>query len=465
MIRSLLVTLLVLLMVGAAAAVEAAAFVYVAVPPPACAVVSPCDPPVVFVVDTASGAVVKRFFLPIHTTPEGIAISPNGAHVYVSNRASDGFGQTSITVIDARRHTLVASYAIGAAGKLAIRGDDSRVFILESTPTGGTLHAFDTTTHTIVDSVATLPGVASASSTALDRVFVLSGESQGSYQVDAYNAGTLDSLGTATLPSLRTAHGMSLSRDGLRLHVLMDIMRGFNPTTAEGLRVVLDPATLATVTSLPTPPSSQAGGDPIESTPTDELLAVALNLTDLRRFPLASTGMTSVTLPGEGLAIAVPPAEATAFVTTRPHPAVGGLNALVRVNLANGSIVQTVPLTAATRQLTTTPAGAQACGYRLDSGYASFAVGGGSNTIRLSTACEWEAFNTESWVRLSATAGSATQTNRAVRRPPTPHAPAARATETCIDEKPPTRGRGPWRFARGGHARTAACTNARSHHD
>lgn len=148
MIRSLLVTLLVLLMVGAAAAVEAAAFVYVAVPPPACAVVSPCDPPVVFVVDTASGAVVKRFFLPIHTTPEGIAISPNGAHVYVSNRAADGFGQTSLTVIDARRHTLVASYAIGAAGKLAIRGDDSRV-----TPSPGVIPTDGSTIEVLIDNV------------------------------------------------------------------------------------------------------------------------------------------------------------------------------------------------------------------------------------------------------------------------------------------------------------------------
>src|SRR6476619_5898930 len=60
-------------------------YVYVAVSAAACAQASPCAAPQVVVVDAATTEVVTRIDLPVHTSPSGIAISPDGTRLYVSN--------------------------------------------------------------------------------------------------------------------------------------------------------------------------------------------------------------------------------------------------------------------------------------------------------------------------------------------------------------------------------------------
>ena len=94
---------------GLAGAAHASGFVYTAVPAAPCATESPCAPPHVLVVDADTAAVVIRLPLPVHTQPAGMALSPDGAHLYVSNRAAEHSGVTSMTVIDARHHRLIAS--------------------------------------------------------------------------------------------------------------------------------------------------------------------------------------------------------------------------------------------------------------------------------------------------------------------------------------------------------------------
>ena len=396
-----------LFVIANAALTSAADFVYVAVPAPACSV-APCAPPEVVVIDGDTGGRVIGLPLPVGTMPVGIAMSRDGAHLYVSN--FDGT-TGSLTVIDARRHVVLASYPTGqsVAGPLAIRGDDSRVFIRHSDPILGGLSAFDTASHTIVDSTATAPGsISIAASSSLDRVFVLFGAWRGvtPIEVRAYDAATLDDLGAGALPPFRNPTGMSLSRDESRLHVLLDVMQGFNPSTSAGARVVLDPATLATTGALQTAPGAQASSDPIESTATGRLLAVGRNLMVLRSFPLASESMSSVALSGEGLAVAVGSGDTRAYVTTRPHPQAGGTNALATVNLSTMSVVRTTPLGASALHLTTTPPGAQACSYRLDAAYRSFSSAGGTASLRLTTTCAWDARSNASWVRVGTTSGA-----------------------------------------------------------
>ena len=121
------------LLVGLAAATDASAsgFVYAAVPAVACAAASPCAPPELLVLDADTSLIVLRLPLPVHTVPAGLAISPDGRHLYVSNRATEFDGVTSMTVIDARRHAIVGTFPTGAnvAGPLAVRADDSQVFL------------------------------------------------------------------------------------------------------------------------------------------------------------------------------------------------------------------------------------------------------------------------------------------------------------------------------------------------
>ena len=58
--------------------------------------------------------------------------------------------------------------------------------------------------------------------------------------------------------------------------------------------------------------------------------------------------------------------------------------------------------------VTSTPAGAQTCSYRLDRAHSSFPVNGGSGSIRLTTTCDWEASSSEPWAQISTTAGAGT---------------------------------------------------------
>lgn len=105
-----------------------------------CTDATPC-PPHVRVFDAATGEVVVTIPLPSGAVPEGMALSHDGSHLYVSGRSATAGGAASLTVIDARHHTAIASYALGANdfGELAVRGNDSRVHIMgRSSPPMGT---------------------------------------------------------------------------------------------------------------------------------------------------------------------------------------------------------------------------------------------------------------------------------------------------------------------------------------
>ena len=179
---------------GLAGAAHASGFIYTAVPAAPCATESPCAPPHVLVVDADTSAVVIRLPLPVHTQPAGMALSPDGAHLYVSNRAAEHSGVTSMTVIDARHHRLIASYILptAEAGLLAVRGDDSHVFIANALR----LSLFRTSTHDIAGSVQLpVPLASIAAGSTLDRVFVLQQPATiGGAVLSAFDAGTLAPL-------------------------------------------------------------------------------------------------------------------------------------------------------------------------------------------------------------------------------------------------------------------------------
>ena len=64
---------------------EASGFVYVAVPAQGC-LPTPCATPLLVVVDASTMRTVIRIPLPAGTVPVAIAMSPDGGHLYVSNR-------------------------------------------------------------------------------------------------------------------------------------------------------------------------------------------------------------------------------------------------------------------------------------------------------------------------------------------------------------------------------------------
>ncbi|MEO7272177.1 MAG: BACON domain-containing carbohydrate-binding protein [Vicinamibacterales bacterium] len=384
---------------GIAATAQASGFVYTAVPAVPCAVEAPCAAPYVLVVDADTVKPVIRLPLPVHTTPAGIALSSDGAHLYVSNAAAELSGVTSMTVIDARRHGVVGTYPLptGDSGLLAVRGDDTKVFIGTR---ASRLSVFDTGTHTLSLSVP-LAGpfvVSMAVHTALDRLFVLEGYGVPGGAIDSFDAGTLARLGGIPGDGSRVSVTMYLTRDERELRVL----RGTSIArpTIGGQWLTIEPDTFTIVSS----GFGEYRPGPHGDVPTTDERLAGLSEGYLDRGTLAD-----VLLPGRPLALTIPN-ERRAFVTTAVlFPSAGrpGAETLTAVDLTANAVVGTLPLSpAASSLLTSTPQGAQACAYRLDTHDSSFAVWGGTATLRLTTGCDWDVTSSEPWVHLSVEHGA-----------------------------------------------------------
>ncbi|HET9377945.1 MAG TPA: YncE family protein [Chthoniobacterales bacterium] len=67
----------------------------------------------VAVLDTTSNTIVKT--VPVGTSPSGLAVTPDGAHVYVSNQ-----GSNTVSVIDTASDTVVATVPVATPGAISI---------------------------------------------------------------------------------------------------------------------------------------------------------------------------------------------------------------------------------------------------------------------------------------------------------------------------------------------------------
>lgn len=399
-----------------------AGYVYVAVPAVECALVSPCAPPKLVVVDGATALQVLTIDLPVHTVPKGMAISPDGRHLYVSNLAIEPGGQTSITVIDATRHVAIATYPLGTrqAGPLAVRGDDSRVFMLldavdpavpaSDPPSVATLAAFDTASHAVVQAVTLgLPATAVVVNSELDRVYVAGIDTTSNLsgtRITAYEPESLAETDRANISATARPVGLALSRDQRTVFAHTDQPTFLGP---RGTSVsLLDAATLDVVTTLETQTFSP--GDPVHSARTREVVMSESRISLDTRSRLA--------LPeGPFSAVTIEPSEHRAFGIGQPAR-ISNQFPLKAIDLDTNTVVGFVLMPPARRDervlMVSTPQGAPSCTYRLDhrsvsftrSGDASIPAGTGGAIVHLTTDCAWQAMpGSTSHVHLSPSSG------------------------------------------------------------
>jgi DNA-binding beta-propeller fold protein YncE len=386
-------------------AASSSGYVYVTVAASACAQASPCASPRVLVVDAATAEVATSIDLPVHTAPRGIAISPDGTRLYVSNFGAEFGAANSLTVIDARHNVLVSTVSLSSAqyGRLAVGADPSRVFLLAST--NQTLYAIDASTGQEIGSVAVsgFPHQLAASAP-LNRVFVggsINGANSGA--IYAYDADTLAELAhqlASTIIDFRA------SRDGLRL---FDVRRNFNRPSNGTFGSAIDASTFAVLGSYqPVWPVAA----PIDLT-ADELVTVGNRI--------ASTGTTftmegfvsrftlSGAAPGGGSGSL--PTLPTLGDFTLPSPGnrvfAMASTALLVIDINPASLVKTIPFSGL---LTSTPWGVQSCRYAVDSTYLPLARTTPAATVSLTTDCGWNASTSEPWIHLSQTTGSGNAT-------------------------------------------------------
>src|SRR5207302_1077086 len=109
----------------------------------------------VSVLDTATDTVAAT--VPVGTRPLGIAVNPDGTRVYVTN-SDDG----TVSVLDTATRSVVATVAVGASPVgVAFAPSGGRVYVANQCGTdascafgGGTVSAIDTTTNTVVATIA-----------------------------------------------------------------------------------------------------------------------------------------------------------------------------------------------------------------------------------------------------------------------------------------------------------------------
>jgi DNA-binding beta-propeller fold protein YncE len=397
---------------------SASAFVYAAFPAPLCPSGGPCAPEL-HVYDAETAALVIRLALPVDTLPLDVAASPDGAYVYVSNAPTAG-GVASMTIVDALRHRVVGSFPTGGegfpghAGVLAVSSDNSKVFIAASGITTGSLSVFDTTTRTVLQSVATAPFAQSIVTSATPgRVYVFFAPNPrvaGSPVLKSYDAASLEEMASVVGLHSHRPTGLARSRDGQRLYGLVlqyDQVNVFGLGPSRRFTYAAEP-----LVELWDFPAGGIAAAPVELPATNELLAI--DDTMVKRYALDSdTSSTVAELPGRGTHLTVAPGDARAFVATErvlrePDGEPSGLDALVAVDLATGAVTPVAP--ARPSSITGTPAGVQACSYRVDSGYVSAPLPGGVYQLRLTTTCDWQATSDAEWARISTTAGEGTST-------------------------------------------------------
>jgi DNA-binding beta-propeller fold protein YncE len=377
---------------AASARASSTGYVYVLEPMTGC---NTCEPQLL-VFDGETTRLVTRIPLQSGKTPAGVAISPDGAHIYVSNFQG---AFSTLTVIDARQHVKLATYSVGGvAGHLAVAEDDSAVFVRSGT----LLARFDTTTHTITTLATVGNGGGVAFNNATDTVLVPVYGDGSAGAVTAHDPLTLVEVQRRTLAT--GAAALSVSPTFANVYVVRE-------RTAAGLPVsltTLDASTLAIVRDLEI--GSNGGGVSPAYSPTRSAAYVG----GRSLFEISDSG-TVVTIPlqtsSSATAVALPPLQKYLFFTSATLDATG-LTAVAAMDLDTRQIVSTYPFTQPPGfdMIRSTPLNVPSCTYRLDSAYASFAQSPSDVSIRLTTGCAWSASSDDTWVRVSSTFGTGSAT-------------------------------------------------------
>ncbi|MGA9190006.1 MAG: PKD domain-containing protein [Methanosarcina sp.] len=173
----------------------------------------------IFIIDATKNKVTAT--IPVGNYPSGVAVSPDGKRVYMPHSDMGNSSNNTILIIDTATNEVTATIPVGISPTgVAIAPDGSKVYVANSgsyPSYEGTVSVIDTATNTVI---ATIPVGNYPHEVAISpdgkRVYVAcdEGSNNGIYVIDA-----VKNKVTATIPVGDSLSGVAVTPDGKRVYV------------------------------------------------------------------------------------------------------------------------------------------------------------------------------------------------------------------------------------------------------
>jgi hypothetical protein len=371
--------------------------------------------PYVLVIDAATLGVVTRIPMPANSGQRGMAISPDGNHLYVLNTAG-------LIDIDLTTHTVagvagsVGTGTPSGMGRITIRNDGGQAFAssqlqfegaILSWPLGGAAPV------TVNTGIVVQIGPDAVASPTSARLYVDIPGHGGIHEFDAKTGADLATIASADRSPL------AIAPDGARLYS--------SQLAAPGVAVI-DTATRAQIGAFDDTNANRVFAG-LKGKYVYTLSGVAgVRVYDASSIASAPVLIAPLSLPGVNLVASED--ESRIFVATALGMTPGSnplqtnyTNGVVAIDRASGHPLAQYSLPDSTHfgsfssrdqwfiadgvtPMAATLPGTPRCSYRLNTSTSTWTTTGGSGSVTLTTGCSWVASSDASWIHLQQTSGT-----------------------------------------------------------
>jgi hypothetical protein len=380
--------------------------------------------PTFYTYDATTGGLVSSYRMMALSYVRGLAISPDGRRVFISDAFLGSTNGPFMHVMDVQQATETGLFRLpaGIVGPLLMSHDGSQVFILASTSAAMTawqIGVYDTAANQVIRTFAAGSGVTAdfAINPANDHLFVLTSTIDAQTSVTEYDPAT----GTGQAFNSSSSwfrSGIHISRDGQRLYVT-DTFNVVRPSTTPGKVEVWDLPSGVQASDLPcffAQPCSNGIASLQPRGVVDAASRGTVLVWDDLGVSTVDTTAPSITgaLQIANISSAAVGAKDTrAWFASRANSTSSpptGANAVYGVDLTTNSISATIPFSGPPSGIVMTPDGAAPCRYQVSTLQIPVASAGGTSQVALTTGCAWQVSNVPTWIHASAASGTGRQT-------------------------------------------------------
>ncbi len=267
----------------------------------------------VAVFDTATHTVIAT--IPVGDTPRGLAISPDGATLWVANSGL-GTGVGSISVIDLATNTVVHTIPPSSSGSpyaVAFSTNGTRVYVTDRG--NNVIRVFDAATRATVATLATGQAHRGIAVLPDGSALYVTGDVGKVLVIDTETNTVAGTINVDGLPG-----GAVVSPDGSKVYVATNF-------SAFGVSVaVIDTATNTVISTIPTPTYGGQGADNLVLSPDGRTLYVTHRIgNSVSVIDIATSTVSTAIGYTSAFAVATSPDGTAVYVASPDHPLLGAI--------------------------------------------------------------------------------------------------------------------------------------------